>query len=142
MKKIALYISIVCTVVFVQACKKGGSDPTPTNNTTTNQDLLNTWKVSQVLEGSLDITGEFTQYRITFAESNGQKNFTLVDRQGTSTNGTWTISTNNTTITLSLSDSNSITLNGVSINASQLKYTADEQGKTGAVNLSFTLVPA
>ncbi|OJJ22076.1 hypothetical protein BKI52_08535 [marine bacterium AO1-C] len=135
------YIWGLVMVIFLAfpACKNSDNTPTPGN--TTNQNLLKTWKVSQVLEGSLNITSEFSQYRLMLNEANGNKDFTLVQRDGTSITGSWGISTDETTITLT-TNGNTITLSGVSISASELKYTADEQGKAGAVSLAFTLVPA
>ena len=139
--KVSYYIwgLIMVALLVMPACNNSNDTPTPGN--TTNQNLLKTWKVSQVLEGSLDISGEFSQYRLTLAEASGNKTFTLIKRDGTSLAGTWEISGDETTITLT-ANGNAITLNRVSITASELKYTADEQGKTGVVNLSFTLVPA
>ncbi len=135
--KICYIIALV--VVGLTACNKGGSDPAP--STTTNQNLLKTWKASQVLEGTLNITNEFGQYRLTLEETNGTKSFRLVQRDGTSLTGSWEISTDETTLTLTASG-NTLTLSGVSISANELKYTTAEQGKTGTVNLNFTLVPA
>ena len=139
--KISYYIwgLMMAILLVMPACNNSNDTPTPGN--TTNQNLLKTWKVSQVLEGSLDISGEFSQYRLTLAEANGNKTFTLIKRDGTSLTGSWEISADETTITLT-ANSNTITLSGVSVSASELKYTTDEQGKTGIVNLSFTLVPA
>ena len=139
MRKYIVLALVAAVMVIVQACG-GGGDNNPTPTSTTNANLLKTWKVSQVLENTLNITAEFTQYRITFAESGTNKTYTLVDRQGTSTNGTWTQSGDGSTITLT-AGSSSVTLNGVTISASQLQYTADEAGKAGAVSLSFTLIP-
>lgn len=139
MKKYIVLTLVAAFMVFAQACKKSDNNPTPTS--TTDPNLLNTWKVSQVLENALDITAEFTQYRITFAESGSDKTYTLVDRQGTTSTGTWSISTDGSTITLT-SGSSTVTLTGVSISASELKYGAAEAGKAGSVNLSFTLIPA
>ena len=133
-----LYI-VVLLAIGLAACKNNSSDPAPGN--TTNQNLLNTWKVSQVLEGALDITSEFSQYRLTFEESNGSKNFTLVKQDGTSFTGSWEISTDETTITLT-TNGNVVTLSGVRISASELKYATDEDGKTGLVRLNFVLGPA
>ncbi|HAS40726.1 MAG TPA: hypothetical protein DCS93_09620 [Microscillaceae bacterium] len=130
---------MMAILLVMPACNNSNDTPTPGN--TTNQNLLKTWKASQVLEGSLDVTGEFGQYRLTLAEANGNKTFTLIKRDGTSLTGSWEISADETTITLT-ANSNTITLSGVSVSASELKYTTDEQGKTGIVNLSFTLVPA
>ena len=143
MKKYLLLFIVGLVMVLTQACSSGSdSTPTPQGGTTTNQDLLKTWKTSSVLEGNLDITSEFSNYRLTFAESGSDKTFTLVDRQGTSVSGTWSLSTDQTTITLNVTGGSSITLSGVSISANELKYTADEAGKAGQVTLSFTLVPA
>jgi len=141
MKKTVLYLSIALALVFAQACNKGNNDPGP-QGSTTNPTLLKTWKASAVLEGNLDITSEFSNYRITFSESGSNKTFILVDRQGVSTTGTWSISTDETKITLDVTGGATISLAGVSIGTNQLKYTADEVGKTGQVTLSFTLVPA
>ncbi|HAS46428.1 MAG TPA: hypothetical protein DCS93_38460 [Microscillaceae bacterium] len=138
MKKYIVLTLVAAVMVLVQAC--GGSDDNPTPGSSTDTNLLKTWKVSQVLENSLDITAEFTQYRITFAESGTTKTYTLVDRQGTSSNGSWSQSTDGSTITLTAGGS-SVTLTGVTITATQLKYSADEAGKAGAINLSFTLIP-
>ena len=132
---------LALVMVFTQACNNGGDTPTPQGETT-NPNLLKTWKASSVLEGTLDITSEFSSYRLTLAESGSDKTFTLIDRQGTSATGTWSISTDETTITLSVAGGASITLSGVSISANELKYTAAETGKNGQVNLSFTLIPA
>ncbi|OJJ19553.1 hypothetical protein BKI52_22360 [marine bacterium AO1-C] len=141
MKKYIVFTLVAAVMVLMQACGGGGNDnPTPTS--TTDPNLLNTWKVSQVLENSLDITSEFTQYRITFAESGSSKTYTLVSRTGTTSTGTWALSTDGTSITLTPSGGTAVTLSGVSITATQLKYNADEAGKAGNVNLAFTLIPA
>ncbi len=141
MKKAFLFSIIAFVMAFTQACKKKGDGPTP-QETTTNPNLLKTWKVSSVLEGTLDITSEFGSYRLTLTESGNNKTFILIDRQGTSTTGTWSISTDETTITLNATGGSSITFTGVGISANELKYTAAETGKNGQVNLSFTLIPA
>lgn len=141
MKKSYVFILAALLMVFTQSCGKK-SDPAPSGGgTITNQDLLKTWKVSEALEGTLDITAEFTAYRITFADDGTNKTVTLTNRQGTTTTGTWAISTDNTEITLTTGGT-SIKLTGVSITASQLKYTGNETGKTGQVAVSFTLTPA
>lgn len=137
----ALYIIMLAAVLGLTACGNNSTNNDPVPGSTTNQDLLKTWKVSTALEGSLDVSNEFSQYRLTFEETNNNKSFTLIQRDGTSLSGTWTISADQTTITLT-TNGNTITLNGVSITANELKYTTDEQGKTGLVNLSFTLIPA
>ncbi|OJJ22080.1 hypothetical protein BKI52_08555 [marine bacterium AO1-C] len=137
----ALYSLVLAlgVIVALQACKK--NDNTPTPGDITNQNLLKAWKVSQVLEGSLDVTSAFSQYRLTLEETNGSKTFTLVKRDGTSLTGSWDISTDETTITLTATG-NTITLSSVSISDSELKYTAEEQGKAGTVNVNFILIPA
>ena len=140
MKKSYIWILLLASFVGFTACKKSNDNPTPTPGSTTNQNLLKTWKVSSVTEGSLDITSEFSQYRLTFTETNDTKEFTLVQRDGTSVSGSWAISSDETTITLT-TNGNTITLSGVSITASELKYATDEQGKAGAVNLNFVLIP-
>lgn len=142
MRKYITLALVAAVMVLFQACGGGGDNGGGGTPSTTNEDLLKTWKASSVLENTLDITSEFTQYRITFADANSSKTYTLVDRQGTSTTGTWALSTDGTTITLTPSGGSAVTLSGVSITATQLKYTAPEAGKAGTVNLSFTLVPA
>ena len=129
---------IMVALLVMPACNNSNDNPTPNP---INPNLLNIWKVAQVLEGSLDVSSEFSQYRLTLAEASGNKTFTLIKRDGTSLTGSWDISTDETTITLTASG-NTITFNNVSITAGELKYTAEEQGKTGTVNLSFTLIPA
>lgn len=141
MRKYIALALIAVSMVVLQACGGGGDNGTPTPTSTTNQNLLKTWKASSVLENTLDITSEFSQYRITFAESGSDKTYTLIDRQGTSSTGTWSLSTDGTTLTLTPSGGTAITLSGVTISASELKYTAPEAGKAGTVTLSFTLIP-
>lgn len=143
MRKYITLALVAAVMVLFQACGGGGDNGGGgTTPSTTNEDLLKTWKASSVLENTLDITSEFTQYRITFADANSSKTYTLVDRQGTSSTGTWALSTDGSTLTLTPSGGTAVTLTGVSITATQLKYTAPETGKAGAVTLSFTLVPA
>lgn len=132
-----LVYALLLTILF--ACNNA-DDPAP--NGTSNPDLLKTWKVSQVLEETLNITSEFTQYRITFAESGADKTYTLVDRQGTSSTGSWSLSTDGITLNLTPLGGTVITLTGVTISVSELKYVVPEASKTGIVTLSFTLVPA
>ncbi|WP_075164021.1 lipocalin family protein [Microscilla marina] len=147
MKKIFLFSIIALVMVFTQACKKGGNDnpaptPTPPGGGATNQNLLKTWKVSSVMEGNLDVTSEYSSYFLVLTESDGNKVFTLIDHQGNNTEGTWSITTDETTITLNETEGATTTLSAVSISASQLKYTTSETGKTGQVTLSFTLIPS
>ncbi|OJJ19186.1 hypothetical protein BKI52_20455 [marine bacterium AO1-C] len=125
----------------LQSCNNTNNDPAPTS-TTTNANLLNTWKASQVLESGTDITTAYASYRITFAEASGQQTFSLTTRTGTTQTGTWVLSTDQTTLTLTLADGTSLTFSGVSISASELKYTSNETGKTGSVSVNFTLIPA
>lgn len=143
-RSIVFFVICAFFMVALQSCGGGGGgDPAPTGGTGgtgTNSDLLKTWKVSQVLEGSLDITSAFTAYQITFNESGNT--FTLVSRQGTTLEGTWALASDETSMTLTFSDGSVLNLTGVSISSSQLKYTTNEQGKTGLVQVAFTLVPA
>lgn len=125
----------------LQSCNNASNGPAPAGSTT-NAHLLKTWKTSQVLEASTNVTAAYASYGITFEEVNGQKNFSLVNRTGTTQTGTWNLSTDQTTLTLTLADGTSITLSGVSISANELKYTSNETGKTGNVNIDFTLIPA
>ncbi|OJJ17695.1 hypothetical protein BKI52_27930 [marine bacterium AO1-C] len=140
MKKIYIVLCLIVSVWALQACKKNNDNPTPAS--TTNQNLLNTWKVSQVLEGSLDVTAEFTAYRLTLNESNGNKSFSLTDRQGTTITGNWSISTDETTLTLTPIGAADITFSNVTISVGELKYNGIIQGKTGNLTLAFTLIPA
>ena len=94
------------------------------------------------MENTLDITSSFSAYRITFEETNGEKKFTLVDRQSTTSTGTWAISTDETTITLTYADKSAQTFSAVTIGESELKYTSKEKAKSGEVSVAFTLVPA
>ncbi len=139
MRKLTLLLSLALMLGFIVSCKKK-SDPTPVS--TVNQHLLKTWKASKVLENTLDITSAFSAYRITFEETNGEKKFTLVDRQGTTSAGTWTMATDETSITLTYASGSAQTLSTVSTGESELKYTSKEQGKAGDVSLVFTLIPA
>ena len=142
MKTSYIWILLLAIIVSLSACKKSDNAPNPAPNPPIQSALIKTWKVSLVQEaGFVDITGVFSQYRLTFEETNGSKNFTLVQRDGTSVTGTWDISGDGTTITLN-TGSNTITLSEVSISDSSLKYTTDEQGKTGLVKLNFSLIPA
>lgn len=124
--------------LFAQGCKKK-SDPSPTIE---NTELLNTWKVSNALEGTIDVTAQFTQYRLTLADDGTTKSYTLVDRTGTSTKGTWTLSGDKTSLTLTPDSGTAITYSSVSFSATELKYSGQETGKAGNVNISFTLIPA
>lgn len=135
------YILMLLVVVFatLQGCKKSNDNPTPTIE---NTDLLRAWKVSSVLEGTLDITAQYTAYKLTFADDGTTKSYTLVDRSGNTTAGTWAITSDKTSITLTPSSGTATTFSSVSFSATELKYTGDDTGKTGAVTLNFTLVPA
>ena len=90
----------------------------------------------------MDVTAEYTVYRITFADDGTTKSYTLVDRAGTTTTGVWTITGDKTSITLTPSSGTAVTLTGVTFSASELKYTGSDTGKAGAVTLNFTLIPA
>lgn len=142
MKKTYIALCLAMITVVIQACKKNNDAPNPASTSTTNQNLLNTWKASQVLEGSLDVTAEFSTYRLTLNESNGQKTFSLTNQQGTTVTGAWSIATDQTTITLNPTGGTDIVLTNVSVSASELKYNGQVQGKTGNLTLSFTLIPA
>lgn len=139
MKKQYIFVVLALLMLFTQACKKKNDNPAPGID---NQDLLKAWKISKALENTLDITSEFSQYKITFADDGTNKTFTLVNRQGTTQTGAWTIAGDKTSITLSVSGGATITLSGVSFNAGELKYKSDETGKAGNVTIDFTLVPA
>ena len=140
MKKIHIIILWALFALASQSCNNATVDPTQTGSTT-NADLLKAWKASQVTEGSTDVTSAYASYRITFEETNGQKTFSLTTRTGTTQTGSWALSTDQTTLTLTLASGGSITLSGVVISATELKYTSNETGKTGSVNVSFTLIP-
>jgi hypothetical protein len=132
---------LILVTMGLSSCKKSNDAPSPAAGGTANANLLKTWKVSEVLEGTIDVTSEFNQYRLTFAEADGNKTFTLVKRDGTTVTGTWSISDDETSIDLT-ENGNTTRLSGLSISASTLKYSADETGKTGAIQLAFTLMPA
>jgi len=140
MKKSYIFILAALMMVCAQGCENK-NNPTPGGNTIDNQDLLKTWKVSLAQEGTLDVTAEFSAYRIAFADDGTNKTVTLTDRQGTTTTGTWAISADNTEITLTINGT-STKLTGVSIASNQLRYTGSETGKTGQVTIIFTLSPA
>lgn len=139
MKKQYIFLVLALLMVFTQACKKKKDNPVPAIE---NRDLLKAWKISKALENALDVTSEFSQYKITFADDGTNKTFILVNRQGTTQTGSWTIAGDKTSITLSVSGGATITLFGVSFNAGELKYQSDETGKAGNVTIGFTLVPA
>lgn len=132
---------LVVMFAILPACKKNNDTPDPTTTATVNQNLLKTWKASKVFEGTLDITAEFSQYRITFEEANGNKTYTLINRQGTSQTGTWDISADETSITLNATGGGSATLTKVSIAANEFKYTSSVQGKNGTVEVAFNMIP-
>ena len=133
---------LILTTMGLSSCKKSNDAPSPTaGGGTANANLLKTWKVSEVLEGTINITSEFSQYRLTFAEADGNKTYTLVKRDGTTVTGTWSISDDETSIDLT-ENGTTTRLSGLSISASALKYSADETGKTGTITLAFTLIPA
>lgn len=139
MKKLPVLLLLTLVLGFTVSCKKK-TNPTPTSST--NQNLLKTWKPSKVLENTLDVTSSFSAYRITFEEANGEKKFTLVDRQSKTLTGTWAIASDETTITLTFADKSTKVFSSVSIAAGELKYTGKEQGKAGDVSVTFVLVPA
>lgn len=139
MKKFSLLLCWLLIAGFAQSCKKKKDNPTPSASY---QQLLKTWKPGKVLENTLDISASYKVYQITFEEANQEKKFTLVNRQATTLNGTWTISTDQTTITLTFADKTTQTLSSVAFSTNELKYTAEEQAKSGKVNLNFALVPA
>lgn len=136
MKKSHIFLVLVALVmVFGQSCKKK-DDPI---QIVENQDLLGVWKATNVLEGSLDVTSEYSNYLLTFADDLTTKSYVLVDRLSTSSKGTWSISTDKTTITLTPESGTAKTISAVSFSATELKYTSEETGKSGQVTLSFTL---
>lgn len=139
MKRLHVFFVLVAMVaLFAQGCKKK-SEPGPTIE---NSELLNTWKVSNALEGTIDVTAQFTQYRLTLADDGTTKSYTLVDRAGTSTKGTWTLAADKKSITLTPESGTAVTYSEVTFSATELKYSAQETGKAGNVNISFTLIPA
>lgn len=139
MKKLHVFLVLVAMVaLFAQGCKKK-SEPGPTIE---NSELLNTWKVSNALEGTVDVTTQFDQYRLTLADDGTTKSYTLVDRTGTSTKGTWTLAADKTTLTLTPDTGTASTYSSLSFSATELKYSAQETGKAGNVSISFTLIPA
>ncbi|EAY24829.1 lipocalin family protein [Microscilla marina] len=140
MKRTHLFLVLVAMVaVFSQSCKKKNDDNGPVIE---NTELLKAWKVSNALEGTLDVTAEFSQYRLTLANDGTTKSYTLVDRSGTSTTGTWALSTDKTSLTLTPSTGTAITYSAVSFSATELKYQGSTTGKGGSVTINFTLVPA
>lgn len=141
MKQFSIIFLAVMTLFFFQACKKK-SNPSPANSNV-NQNLLKTWKVSKALESSssADISAEYASYKITFQAEGGSKQYTLVNRQGTSKTGVWVISTDETKITLTPTGGASTSLTNVSIGANELKYETLEKGKTGEVKVLLTLIP-
>lgn len=142
MKKTYIIILWVMIALVSQSCNNADTPNPVLPGTTTNADLLKTWKASQVTEGSTDVTTSYASYRITFEEANGLKTFSLTTRTGTIEVGSWALSTDQTTLTLTLASGGEINLTGVVISASELKYTSNETGKTGSVNVSLTLIPA
>jgi hypothetical protein len=141
MKTRHIFLALLALVaVFTQSCKKSeGGDNGPTID---NQELLKTWKVSKAMEGTIDVTAEFTQYRLTLADDGTTKSYTLVDRSGTSTTGSWTLSDDKTSLTITPSSGTAVTFTAVSFNTDQLQYQGTTTGKAGQVTISFTLVPA
>ncbi|WP_299458568.1 lipocalin family protein [uncultured Microscilla sp.] len=140
MKRTHIFLVLVAMVaVFSQSCKKKNDNPAPTIE---NPELLKAWKVSQALEGTLDVTAEFSQYRLTLADDGTTKSYTLVDRTGTSSTGTWALSTDKTTLTLTPASGTAVTYSSVSFSASELKYQGSTTGKGGSVTINFVLVPA
>ncbi|EAY32047.1 lipocalin family protein [Microscilla marina] len=139
MKKVSIFLVLIAMVaVFTQSCKKK-DNPGPTIE---NTELHKTWKVSNALEGTLDVTAQFTQYRLTLADDGTTKSYTLVDRTGTSTTGTWALSTDKTSLTLTPASGTALVYNSVEFSNAELKYQGNETGKSGNVSISFTLVPA
>lgn len=142
MKTRHIFLALVALVaVFSQSCKKSndGGDNGPVIE---NQELLKTWKVSKAMEGTIEVTAEFSQYRLTLADDGTTKSYTLVDRSGTSSEGSWAISADKTELTLTPSSGTAVKLTAVSFNANELKYQGSTTGKAGQVTISFTLVPA
>jgi hypothetical protein len=141
MKTRHIFLALLALVaVFTQSCKKSeGGDNGPTID---NQEVLKTWKVSKAMEGTIDVTAEFTQYRLTLADDGTTKSYTLVDRSGTSTTGSWTLSDDKTSLTITPSSGTAVTFTAVSFNTDQLQYQGTTTGKAGQVTISFTLVPA
>lgn len=140
MKTRHIFLALLALVaVFTQSCKKDDGNNGPT---IANQELLKAWKVSSAMEGTIDVTAEFTQYRLTLADDGTTKSYTLVDRSGTSTTGTWTLSDDKTSLTITPSSGTAVTFTAVSFSASELKYQGTTTGKAGQVTISFTLVPA
>lgn len=142
MKTRHIFLALLALVaVFTQSCKKSndGGDNGPVIE---NQELLKEWKVSKALEGTIEVTAEFSQYRLTLADTGTDKTYTLVDRSGTSTTGAWTLSDDKTSLTLTPSSGTAVTFTAVSFSADQLQYQGSTTGKAGQVTISFTLVPA
>lgn len=139
MKKTHIFLVLIAMVaLFAQSCKKK-DNPGPTIE---NTDLLRAWKVSKALEGTLEVTSEFTQYRLTLADDGTTKSYTLVDKSGTSTTGTWALSTDKSSLTLTPASGTAITYTNVKFSATELTYTGQITGKNGNVDISFTLIPA
>lgn len=145
MNRLYIYLWVLVLVVLIQACggKDDQLDPIPGSG---KQLLLvqngTAWKVSRVLSATnINVTAEYTAYRITFEDTDGTKRFTLVNRQGVTQPGTWSISGDETTITLNFADGNTQTLSSVTVGAGDLQYTTEEQSKTGALKLFFKLIP-
>lgn len=136
MKRQRIFALLVLIIGFTQACIPD-EKPIPKFE---NQDLLKVWEISKVLENTLDITDEFSQYTIRFIDDGIDKTFILSNQQGTQV-GSWTISTDKNTITLTVNNGPTITLYEVSFNANKLKYKSDETGKAGPVTIDFILVP-
>ncbi len=102
MKKIFFVFgfSVLGMLIFnLSACKKNNPDPAP-------QDILkNTWKAATVQSGTSTVydasktsgnTEDFSKYRLKFDGTN----YTYTDVNGSTSTGTYTLATDNKTITI------------------------------------------
>ncbi|HAS40410.1 MAG TPA: hypothetical protein DCS93_08025 [Microscillaceae bacterium] len=135
MKKAITYITYSFIACFMIACNTSDA-PTPD----TLSELVNKWKVESVLFGSTDVTAQYTNYTIEFKEDN---TYLLTKADGSSEAGSWTVSSDNKTITITPTGGTAINFTEATISATKLTYNAEEvSAKTGTVAVTFTLVPA
>ncbi|OJJ21261.1 hypothetical protein BKI52_11900 [marine bacterium AO1-C] len=110
--------------------------PTPD----TLSELINKWKVESVLVGTTDVTAQYTNYTIEFKEDN---TYLLTKADGGNEEGSWVISSDNKTITITPTGGTAISFTETNISATKLTYNAEEvSAKTGTVTVTFTLIPA
>lgn len=91
------------------------------------------------MAGTTDITAQYASYAIEFKDDN---TYILIKADASSETGSWSVSSDNKTITVTPTGATAINFTEATISATKLTYnSAGVSAKTGTITVTFTLVP-